>query len=102
MYTSPESLVPYTLPVVPIAIFYALACAALSVVLYIVRRVAHIDGVTGALGILLFGCMLVVGEFWNGSIDAWQSIVGISFTQIGALALIAFGGRMLMRFARGR
>ncbi|HRI35562.1 MAG TPA: prolipoprotein diacylglyceryl transferase [bacterium] len=79
---------PYTSPVLPLGLFYAVFSFALFCILYIVRTVVRVDGIIGYLAILLFSSAYLVGEEFSGRPDLFEGLVGASLAQIGFFLLI--------------
>jgi hypothetical protein len=45
------------------------------------------------MGVLIFACLLFIGEFFNGSTDIVKSFIPLNLNQIGSLGLLAIGIR---------
>ena len=93
-YSDPETMNPYTSPVVPLAVIYAFFSFVIFVVLYIARAAfVKIDGLVGYLGISAFAPVLLIGEFWNGAEDSLKGIFFLNLTQIMAVVCLLFAFR---------
>ena len=93
-YTDPESVNPYTSPVIPLALIYALFSFVFFVILYIARETfVKIEGLVAYVGMTAFSSVLLVAEFWNGAEDSVKSVFFLNLTQIMAVILIFYSIR---------
>ncbi len=93
-YTDPQTVNPYTSPVVPLAFLYSVACFLLFVPLYILRATfIKVEGLVGYFGIAAFAAVVLVGEFWNGDEDSMKPIFFLNMNQIMSVALVLFSAR---------
>jgi phosphatidylglycerol:prolipoprotein diacylglycerol transferase len=93
-YTDPETVNPYTSPVVPLALVYAAFSFLFFVLLYIARATfVKIEGLTAYVGMAAFAAVLLVGEFWNGADDSIKPILFLNLNQIMAVVLVAYSVR---------
>ena len=99
--TSPESNIPYTSPIFPLALLYTLACFVLFTVLYIVRIFVDMEGLVGYVGLAAFACVLLAGEVFTGNTDIFQSYLHMDLNQIIAVFLLAIGLRGIWKVAKG-
>lgn len=89
VYTHPD--VPFTQPVFPLPVFYAICMAILTIVLFQLHTRFKADGFAGYTGLIAFGAILFLGEFFSGSEDIFESFLFLNLNQIGALMLMFFG-----------
>ncbi len=92
-YTHPDSIVPFTSPIFPLPIFYALGNLILFSVCIFLRKKYSQPGFIWGVGMSLFWALLLVGEFFNGSEDIFLSFTHLHLNQIGAIILIFIGLR---------
>ncbi len=98
IYTHPD--VPYTQPVFPLPVFYAIIMTLASVILFQLHHKYKVDGFAGYVGMIIFGGMLFLGEFMNGSEDIFKSIIFINLNQIGAIIIAYFGIKGFMELIK--
>jgi len=95
---SASSIISSPTPLFPLAIIYAITCFVLFSILYPLRMIIATEGLFGYLGIILFSCVLLIFEQFNGSDDIFRSFTtnsvlknGLDLNQIGSLFLILYG-----------
>ena len=93
----PDSKCPFTSPTFPLALIYTIISFLLFSALYIVRQFINIEGFVGYIGILIFACVLFIGEFFSGNMDIFRSFIPLNLNQIGAIVLLLIGIRWLRR-----
>lgn len=94
------STCPFTSPIFPLAVFYSVASFLLFCVLYIARQFVQVEGFVGYMGVLVFACVLFIGEFFNGSTDIVKSFIPLNLNQLGSIGLFAIGIRWIVRLYR--
>ncbi len=100
----PDTKCAVSASVFPLALVYAVASFLLFSTLYILRQFIQTEGFVGYIGILIFACILFIGEFYSGNQDIFQStlpsFIQLNLNQIGSLGLIAIGIRWLTKIYR--
>lgn len=93
VYDSKESIVPYSNPVFPLPILYLISISLIWLYLIrIYRKNSNLPhGFIGYMGFWLFGILLFLIEFLNGSSDMLDSsFIWMNFNQILGIYLIGF------------
>ncbi len=92
VYNTKESIVPFRNGLFPLPILYVVSILLILLYLYRISKKAHSlpHGFIGYMGFWLFGILLFLAEFLNGSSDMLGSLLWINFNQILGLFLISF------------
>lgn len=88
MYTHPFSEVPYSVPIFPLPIVYALLFFMLFSVLYILSTFVRIRGFVWHVWMIAFWAIVLIFEFFSGKFDVFSQSIGVNMNQILALFLI--------------
>jgi len=88
LYTHPFTLVPYQVPVFPLAIVYAICMFLIFCGLYMISIIVHIRGFVWYLGLLLFSALILILEFFSGKFDIISSVMPFNLNQILAIILV--------------
>lgn len=94
---SPISLIPYEVPIFPLAFLYGIASIIFFFILFFFSKKTHIAGVIGYMGILLLSFTLLAWETLSGKYDSIYMKWEFHGTQIGAICLILFAIIQLLR-----
>ncbi|MFK7780277.1 MAG: prolipoprotein diacylglyceryl transferase [Candidatus Gracilibacteria bacterium] len=90
LYTHPFTPVPYQVPIFPLPIVYAVLFFILFSVLYIVSMYVHIKGIIGYIGLIMFGSIILIFDFFSGKYDIFKNAIGINLSQTFSIFLIIF------------
>ncbi|MDD3646360.1 MAG: prolipoprotein diacylglyceryl transferase [Candidatus Gracilibacteria bacterium] len=90
LYTHPFTPIPYQSPIFPLPIVYSIVTFILFSVLYIISMFIKIRGFVGYMGLLVFGVLTLILEFFTGKFDVFKVMFDINMTQILSLFLIIF------------
>lgn len=90
LYSNSFSPVPYEVPVFPLPIVYSIVFFILFSVLYMFAMFISVRGIIGYIGLSLIGTVLLILDTFSGKYDSFKIELGISFTQLWAIGLIAF------------
>ncbi len=96
-YTHAAAAVPGELPRFPLALAYAGAAVLIFCACRFAAPLRKIPGASGALGMVLFGAVVLAGEFFSGSQDIVGSYLRLNLGQFGALAAIFLGFKTLLQ-----
>lgn len=77
-------------PVFPLALVYAFFCLLIFLFLLVLRKRKTYHGFISYIGIGLYGALLFLGEFMNGSSDMFQGKLWLTLSQIGGLIFICY------------
>lgn len=89
LYTHAYSPIPYKVPVFPLPIMYAFFSFILFSAWYILSMYIHIKALIWYIGMIIFSCILLVGETFSGKTDIFKNVIAINMVQIFALIIIA-------------
>jgi prolipoprotein diacylglyceryltransferase len=87
---SANTAAPFTSPILPLAVLYALGSFLIFTGVYISKEFLRFSGAAGYVGWAVFSLMMFVGDFWNGTPDIVREYLPISGTQIFFLACLAW------------
>lgn len=91
LYDNKNSIVPFQNPLFPLPVFYIFATGGLYWYLHrLSGKNALPDGFVGYMGMGVYGVILFIFEFLNGSTDMIQSSLLINMTQLVGLFLIGY------------
>lgn len=91
LYDNKNSIVPFQNPLFPLPVFYIFATGGLYWYLHrLSGKNALPDGFVGYMGMGIYGVILFIFEFLNGSTDMIQSSLLINMTQLVGLFLIGY------------
>jgi prolipoprotein diacylglyceryltransferase len=91
VYSNPESIVPFTTAIFPLPIFYAVGSLLILIATVYMYGKNSTPWFTGSFGLALFGGLLLVGEFFNGSDDMFRAFFYLNLNQIGWFIAILAG-----------
>ena len=98
LYTHSFTPVPYEVPIFPLAIIYSALSFILFSALYMLSMFVSLRGFIGYLWMILFGCVLLVWEFFSGKFDIFKlSFLNMNLTQICAFIIIVISGVQLYK-----
>ncbi len=92
VYNTKDSIVPFRNALFPLPLLYILSIGLIGIYLYRISKKSHSipHGFIGYLGFWLFGILLFLAEFLNGSSDMLSSTLWINFNQLLGLYFIGF------------
>ena len=96
IYTNPDSLVPFQVPVFPLPIAYGFFTFLLFSWMYILSLFVHVRGFIGYLGFILFWSMTLILEYFSGKQDILSVNTSINLPQVCAFFLIFWSFYQLM------
>lgn len=94
-YSNPDSPVPIQVPVFPLPIAYAIWTFLLFSGLYILSLFVHIRWFIGYLGLVLFGSLVLVLDYFSGKQDILSVETSFNIPQLCAVFLILWSGYQL-------
>jgi len=100
LYTHPFTQVPFEVPIFPLPVFYAVFSLLIFVGMYSLSLVTFPKGFIGYLGMILFSCMILIGEFFSGKFDILSVAFNFHLTQFFAIILIILCGLQLYNIYR--
>lgn len=89
-YTDAFSKSPYSWPIFPLGLMYAIFTFMLFVWLYITRIFIKIEWFIGYLWITIFASLILIFEFFNGNPDIFNSYLFLNLNQFSAIWLILY------------
>ena len=100
-YTDKNSIVPFQNELFPLPILYSITCMVIYLYLKRLEKTQHPPhGTIGFLGMGIFGVMLFLWEFLNGSTDMLSSVFFISFNQALGFIFILWAFVWMMKIIR--
>ncbi len=91
LYTEKNSIVPFQNPLFPLPIIYAIISGGIYWLLHKLSLKHELpSGFVGYMGMWLYGTLLFLWEFLNGSDDIIRSFIHININQLIALFLIGY------------
>ncbi len=89
LYNHPFTPVPYQVPIFPLPVVYAILFFILFSFLYILSTFVRVRWFIGHVGMIAFGAIVLIFEFFSGKFDVFSQSIGVNMNQILALLLIS-------------
>lgn len=88
-------------PIFPLALFYAFFCFLIFFFLLSLRKKQTYHGFIAFTGMALYGWLLFLGEFLNGSSDMFQAKTLLTLSQIGGIIFMIYGMYGILKKMQG-
>lgn len=97
LYTHPFTLVPYEVPIFPLALVYAAITFVLFAILYSLSTIINIRGLIGYIGFISFNAIVLILEHFSGKYDIIKINQFFNMNQLLALIFIIYATYKLVR-----
>lgn len=90
VYSNPYSIVPFQVPIFPLALAYTVGSFLIFSAMYILSLFIHVKGYIGYLWVILFSAMILIGETFSGKQDILSVYSEINLPQIYAVLMVVW------------